>query len=672
MQILDFLNLLEGVEGDEPQWTAHCPCKKKHKNNDKGRSLSIGLDGTKILLHCHTGCTAEDICGAIGIESKDLFTDAPTTTERTIEERRRTFLEWFGNQNGLKFVTAYSYCYGDHADGLMKIKYQDADGNKTFRWIHDDPTTQSGFKLNHEGCEHRLYIAGDPDAAEVFVVEGEKDADTLHSITGKTVVSAENGAQRSNAGGNKWLPIYTDQLAEKTVVILHDNDEVGRAFAHLEADAIKTKARSVRVIDIATAWKECPEKGDVSDMVAALGKQDTLNRLQTLIQNAVEWRITLDIPKDAPTQKPVETAENAVVRDSVELFDSFMEKIQTEAYRPLKTGMTDFDRLLNGGIMKQSLVILSAAPGTGKTTLTQQIFETMAKDGNTVVFLNLEMSREQLYARSVSRIVKKKGGTLTASDILQAYKWTDEQRRQADEAATEYRKDIAPNMHYNPDGCTTDLQSITDALTREADAALQAGKTAPVVVLDYLHLVTTAQREEQSEIVKKTVAALKDYAIKYDTFVFCISATNRTSNQRGQISLESGRDTSAIEYTADVVLSLNYAALHDKTKIPIPRKDNDGNVIPGSTEYQVADANNPDHMEYLQKQQPRQMLVQVLKNRMNEPGGKLYLAFDAAHSQFTPVIKEPKQAPKQAPMQTTFTGGIDWTVVDEATPFDDD
>ena len=662
MQIQDILNRLDGVkENGTNKWTAHCPYKQKHAHGDKNPSLSISLNGTKILLHCHTGCTTENICGAIGIEVKDLFTDAPTTTERTIEERRRSFLEWFGNQYELKFVTAYSYCYGAHADGLMKIKYQDADGNKTFRWIHDDPTTQSGFKLNHEGCEHRLYVAGDPDAAEVFVVEGEKDADTLHAITGKTVVSAENGAQKEG-DGTKWLPVYTEQLAGKTVVILHDNDAVGRDFARIEADAIKTKARSVRMIDIATAWKECPEKGDVSDMVAALGKQDTLNRLQTLLQNAVEWRITLDIPTNAPTptdeQKPVETAGNAVVRDSVELFDSFMGKIQTEAYKPMRTGMSAFDNLLGGGIMKQSLVILSAAPGTGKTTLAQQIFETMATDGNDVVFLNLEMSREQLLARSVSRIVKRNGGTLTASGILQGYSWTDEQRRQVNQAATEYRTRIAPRMHYNPDGCTTDLQSITEALTREAETAIAAGRKPPVVVLDYLHLVTTAQREEQSEIVKKTVAALKNYAIKYDTFVFCISATNRTSNQRGTISLESGRDTSAIEYTADVALSLNYAALHDKTKLPMPRKDDDGNVIPGSTEYQVADANNPDHMEYLQRQPIRQMLVQVLKNRMNEPGGKLYLAFDAAHSQFTPVIKEPKQAP----MQTTFTDNKRYTI----------
>lgn len=650
MQIHDILNRLEGVKAKGTnEWIAHCPCNQAHANGDKNRSLTVALNGTKILLYCHTGCTLDDICGAIGIESKDLFTDAPTKTKQTIEERRRSFMKWYAEKNGLKFVTAYSYCYGDYADGLMKIKYQDADGNKTFRWIHDDPTARSGFKLNHEECEHRLYVTGDLDAPEVFVVEGEKDADTLHSITGKTVVSAENGAQKEG-DGTKWLTIYTDQLAGKNVVVLHDNDAVGRAFARIEADAIKTKARSVRMIDIATAWKECPEKGDISDMVESLGRQDTLNRLQTLLQNAEEWLITLDIPSEGkiPTdeQKHIETAGNAVVRDSVELFDSFMGKIQTEVYKPLKTGMTAFDSLLGGGIMKQSLVILSAAPGTGKTTLAQQIFETMAKDGDNVVFLNLEMSREQLLARSVSRIVKRNGGALTASGILQGYSWTDEQRRQATNAAREYRTMIAPRMHYNPDGCTTDIQAITEALTCEANAALSAGNRPPVVVLDYLHLVTSAQREEQSEIIKKTVSALKDYAIKYDTFVFAISATNRTSNASGTISLDSGRDSSAIEYTADIALSLNYAALHDKERLTFT----DGNGK--HHENEEADARNPDHMEYLQRQKPRKMLVQVLKNRMSEPGGKLYLAFDSAYSKFTPITDGFFPVTEKTPFET--------------------
>ena len=308
--------------------------------------------------------------------------------------------------------------------------------------------------------------------------------------------------------------------------------------------------------------------------------------------------------------------------DSVGLFDAFMAKIQTPAYQPIETGMQSFDRLLNGGIQRQALVILSAAPGTGKTTLAQQIFETMAAHGTDVIFLNLEMSREQLLARSLSRIIKKNGGSLSAGGVLKGYSWTEEQRRAVADAASKYRTEIAPRMHYNPDGCGTMLSSIMDTLNHAAEDAQKTGRAAPVCVLDYLHLVTLEKREDAQEIVKKTVAALKRWAIDNNTFVFAISATNRTANSSGRISLESGRDSSALEYTADIQLALNYRDLHEKK----------------------ADAGNPDEMEKLQKENPRRMLVQVLKNRMGEAGGKLYLNFDAENSVFIPVdtqIKDP-------------------------------
>ena len=120
---------------------------------------------------------------------------------------------------------------------------------------------------------------------------------------------------------------------------------------------------------------------------------------------------------------------------------------------------------------------------------------------------------------------------------------------------------------------------------------------------------------------------MKGYAIQYDTFVFAISANNRAANTSGIVSLDSGRDTSAIEYSADIQLSLNYAALADRRK-----KDNG--------EYYKA--SNPDDMAELQRGDAngnREMLVQVLKNRLNAPGGKLYMSFNPAASVFYPVDK---------------------------------
>lgn len=323
-------------------------------------------------------------------------------------------------------------------------------------------------------------------------------------------------------------------------------------------------------------------------------------------------------PQEAP--QPRKTA--------LQLFDEFMGKVQTEAYKPLQTGMPAFDRLLGGGIVRQSLVILTAAPGTGKTALASQVFEEMAKQGADVIFLNLEMSREQLLARSVSRICHRQGHKgISAADVLKGYSWDDTRRGFIQAAADEYRRTIAERMQYNPEGTGTTLDSIMNVLNAAGEAAKQAGKPAPVAILDYLHLITTDKREEQAEILKKAVAALKGYAIQYDTFVFAISANNRAANTSGIVSLDSGRDTSAIEYSADIQLSLNYAALADRRK-----KDNG--------EYYKA--SNPDDMAELQRGDAngnREMLVQVLKNRMNAPGGKLYMSFNPAASVFYPVDK---------------------------------
>lgn len=313
-----------------------------------------------------------------------------------------------------------------------------------------------------------------------------------------------------------------------------------------------------------------------------------------------------------------------------QLFDSFLDKIQTDIYKPLQTGIPEFDSMLGGGILRQSLVILSAAPGTGKTTLAQQIFETMATTGADVVFLNLEMSREQLLARSLSRLIHRKGHSMNASEVLKGYKWTDEQRNIVIEVANEYRNRIASHFVYNPTGMGCTYQSIRTVLEKYGETMKAQGRRAPVVVLDYLHIVQSDKKEDAQEIIKTTVQMLKDYAVKYDTFVFALSATNRTSNASGTISLESSRDSSGIEYSADYLLALNYKTLAlNETKPGTDKK------------YR---ANDPNDMELLQKQNPRKMIVQVLKNRMNASGGKLYLAFDSTHSIFYPMEKQDYKA----------------------------
>jgi hypothetical protein len=72
------LSRLEGViQRGEGRWSARCPA-----HNDKSPSLSIADAGGKVLLHCFTGCAAEDVLEAVGLSWRDLYPDRWTASYR--------------------------------------------------------------------------------------------------------------------------------------------------------------------------------------------------------------------------------------------------------------------------------------------------------------------------------------------------------------------------------------------------------------------------------------------------------------------------------------------------------------------------------------------------------------------------------------------------------------
>lgn len=541
--IEDVLSRLKNVqEKGGNQWMASCPCGSRHRNGDRNRSLHVTLDGDKILLHCFTGCSQEDVLDALGMRS-----GVPDQSET---DKRNSFLSWVAQKNGLTLIEEYSYCYGEYQDGLTKVRFQDSEGKKTFKWIKKDNSKKSGYSMSTQGCRNRLYVSGSMAAPEIFLVEGEKDANTVHRITGATAASAANGATGAGAD-RKWLPEYTQQLKGKKVYILWDNDDVGRAWADRQASELSEVAE-VYKLDLFTVWTDAPEKADVSDM-ARLHSDSEMEVILRNLQNAAS-------PENDPPQ---------VERSSADLMDDFLMKITGDGYKPLPTGLQTIDAAIGGGLMRQTLVLLGAEPGAGKTALATMIFEQMAKDGTPCLYFNLEMSREQLFARSLSRIIyRQTGSTLYPVQILQGYKHTQQQRENVIAAAEWYKDNVAPCMKYNPDRTTSEIENILYIITEEAEKAAAIGAPAPIVCIDYLHLLTSREKIDAGEILKRAVYGLKEYARKYDTVVFCIMAQSRSANNSKEASLSSGRDTSALEYSADLQLQL----LKDEEKDE-PEKD---------------------------------------------------------------------------------------------------
>ena len=250
--------------------------------------------------------------------------------------------------------------------------------------------------------------------------------------------------------------------------------------------------------------------------------------------------------------------------ENVEQFFDFRDKIQKETYKPIKTGLDFYDELMDGGAQTQTLTVLIAEQGAGKSMLLQQLAESIAaQHGRRVIYLNFEMSREQLLARAISARIYKRGNMKkTQKEILRGYNWTDKERAEILEALDEYEREALPYISYNPKGIDANIEDLEEYLNELGEYSAVLQNPAPVLFVDYLQLIQNRRGEKSQEIkdrLTQVLIDLKHYAIKNNTFVYLISAINRQSSTAQKITAASARDTSAIEYQADYLISLqNY------------------------------------------------------------------------------------------------------------------
>jgi len=77
-----------------------------------------------------------------------------------------------------------------------------------------------------------------------------------------------------------------------------------------------------------------------------------------------------------------------------------LSKLKTEAHPRLSFSFTEFNRVLGGGMVMGSLVLVGGDPGIGKSTLLLQASAAVAKAGGRVVYVSGEESAHQIKLRS--------------------------------------------------------------------------------------------------------------------------------------------------------------------------------------------------------------------------------------------------------------------------------
>lgn len=77
-----------------------------------------------------------------------------------------------------------------------------------------------------------------------------------------------------------------------------------------------------------------------------------------------------------------------------------LSKITTSNSQRIVTGINEFDRVMGGGIVKDSLTIITAKPGAGKSTLLLQVAQDLASQGYKIIYASGEESESQIKSRA--------------------------------------------------------------------------------------------------------------------------------------------------------------------------------------------------------------------------------------------------------------------------------
>ena len=85
-----------------------------------------------------------------------------------------------------------------------------------------------------------------------------------------------------------------------------------------------------------------------------------------------------------------------------------LSEIQLDEQDRMKTGYEEFDRVLGGGVVKGSLVLVGGDPGIGKSTLLLQVCRNLAFADKKVLYISGEESLKQIKLRA-NRIGEVKG-----------------------------------------------------------------------------------------------------------------------------------------------------------------------------------------------------------------------------------------------------------------------
>ncbi len=252
---------------------------------------------------------------------------------------------------------------------------------------------------------------------------------------------------------------------------------------------------------------------------------------------------------DRSEQRIFEVTERKIVGEAADvrsILRQVMNSLDLQGGRAitgLETGFYELDDLTRG-LQDGEMIVLASRPGVGKSALALNIAEHVAVDlEKPVAFFSIEMSREALALRLLSSRARVDGQRLRKGTLS-----NDEAAKVRDAASRLY--EVPLYIDDQPGLRIIDLRAKARRLV--------ARHKIKLIIVDYLQLMTTGQREENRQVEVASISrGLKSLARELRLPLLAISQLRRESEERNMPRLSDLRESGAIEQDADVVMLLH-------------------------------------------------------------------------------------------------------------------
>ena len=241
---------------------------------------------------------------------------------------------------------------------------------------------------------------------------------------------------------------------------------------------------------------------------------------------------------------------------------SFIDGIPESVNTPcISTGFSSLDNVLDGGLY-EGLYVIGAISSLGKTTLIAQIADQIAQAGTDVLFFSLEMARNELISKSVSRHTLIKAfeskipisNAKTARGITTGKRYVNYSKAERELITSSIQAYSAYAEHIYISEGVGDIGAIQIREAVERHISLTGNK--PVVIVDYLQILAPYnERFSDKQNNDKAMLELKRTSRDNKIPLIAISSFNR-ENYKEEVNMSAFKETGSIEYSSDVLIGL--------------------------------------------------------------------------------------------------------------------